>query len=402
MKHGEKYKKLIIYVLLILSIVFLLNTAAQRSGDLESYLRAGTRMLDGQPVYVQELYPYMYPPLLAFLLIPFTFLSLTAAKLLWCGLNLFLLFLAGRLLLKMVDKKGINTVMLCFLTVLSTLRFFIVSSHRGQVNIVVLFLCVAVLYFFREGKDLFAGIALGAAVVIKISPILILLYFIYKRKFKLSAYAAVGGIGFMLLPSLVLGFHGNLDAVSQYGNVVQDIRDHDKLNQSLHNGLRHLLSPVSITDNTNINILHLEDVQIKYVTYALIGMAALFGAFFFRKRSDRYDEAFGLEYSLLIILMLLVAPVSRNDHFVTLFIPHFFYLHYLLKHNVSAHWKKRLLILVISFACSTLTVDGIVGDSMSNLFESYFCITIGTLVLLGGLVHMRRSASQLLPGGEEK
>jgi hypothetical protein len=206
----RNHKKTILYILLIILIIWQLIVAIIQGGDLESYLRASKRIIENEPLYVQEVVAYIYPPLLAFILIPLTLIPPYIVKVIWFFLNIFLIYLSFKLLLNTIDQKNINIFTLSFFSIFFTLRFFMDNSNLGQINIVILFLCGLTLYFFTLRKDFLAGIFLASAIVIKVTPIFLLLYFVFKREFKLSFYTLSSLIFFLLIPSLSLGFTGNI------------------------------------------------------------------------------------------------------------------------------------------------------------------------------------------------
>jgi hypothetical protein len=382
----RNHKKTILYILLIILIIWQLIVAIIQGGDLESYLRASKRIIENEPLYVQEVVAYIYPPLLAFILIPLTLIPPYIVKVIWFFLNIFLIYLSFKLLLNTIDQKNINIFTLSFFSIFFTLRFFMDNSNLGQINIVILFLCGLTLYFFTLRKDFLAGIFLASAIVIKVTPIFLLLYFVFKREFKLSFYTLSSLIFFLLIPSLSLGFTGNIDALIQYKDIVQNIYDSTHLNQSLYNTIIHFLSPVPLWNDMKINIANLSEYQIKKVIYTIFGIISIIFAFIFRKKIKRDDANILLEYSMVIVLMLLFSPVSRKAHFVILLIPHFFYLYFLLEFKTFRYRKLALIILITSFVLNTLTVEGFMGRDPSDFMESYSCVTFGTITLLIGLV----------------
>ena len=382
----RNHKKTILYILLIILIIWQLIVAIIQGGDLESYLRASKRIIENEPLYVQEVVAYIYPPLLAFILIPLTLIPPYIVKVIWFFLNIFLIYLSFKLLLNTIDQKNINIFSLSFFSIFFTLRFFMDNSNLGQINIVILFLCGLTLYFFTLRKDFLAGIFLASAIVIKVTPIFLLFYFVFKREFKLSFYTLSSLIFFLLIPSLSLGFTGNIDALIQYKDIVQNIYDSTHLNQSLYNTIIHFLSPVPLWNDMKINIANLSEYQIKKVIYTIFGIISIIFAFIFRKKIKRDDANILLEYSMVIVLMLLFSPVSRKAHFVILLIPHFFYLYFLLEFKTFRYRKLALIILITSFVLNTLTVEGVMGRDPSDFMESYSCVTFGTITLLIGLV----------------
>ncbi len=390
--------KWITFSLLIVAIVLGAITAVKRGGDLESYLRASRRLAAGENIYVNEIFPYMYPPFLAFLLTPLVFFSLGAAKLLWYLGNICFIILSFILLFKLARPERGKRFLLTFLSLLFTLRFLGDSTHRGQVNILILLLCVLTLYFFSRKRLVWAALFLAMAIAVKLTALLLVAYFLFKRKFRFCGLTAVCLILVLLLPAVSAGFNQNINALKQYPTEAANIYDHDKLNQSLHNAMFHLFHPVAIKDNSDIHVLQLDEGLIKWLTYLLILALALVSAFKFKRNSGDNGMQFYIEFAIVIALMLLFSPVSRKDHFITLLIPYFFYCHSLLDPSIFKRLKNKKLLLtclLASFLLSSATVETVIGNLASDLLESYFCVTWGTIMLWIGLLVLRQEMANI-------
>jgi hypothetical protein len=396
--------KWITLCLLLVTIASGAITAVKRGGDLESYLRASRRLAAGENIYVDEIFPYMYPPFLAFLLTPLIFVSPGTAKLLWYLANISFIILSFVLLFKLARAKPNKRFLLVFLSLLFTLRFLGDSTHRGQVNILILFLCVLTLYFFNRARLGWAALFLAMAIAIKLTALLLVGYFLFKRKFRFCGLTAACLVLVLLLPAIGSGFNQNIRALKRYPTVAANIYDHDKLNQSLPNAMFHLFHPVTIKDNTDIHVLKLNETLIKSLTYLLILAMALFPAYKLRGKEEDAGMGFNIEFSIVITLMLLFSPVSRKDHFVTLLIPYFFYFHSLLDPSFFKRIRKKKLLLACllgSFLLSSATVESVVGNLAGDVLESYFCVAWGTLMLWIGLLLLRRETADIARLGRE-
>ncbi len=390
--------KWITLCLLLVAIAWAAITAVNRGGDLESYLRASRRLAAGENIYVDEIFPYLYPPFLAFLLTPLIHVSPGAAKLLWYLANIGFIVLSFALLFELARPQPGKRILLTFLSLLFTLRFLGDSTHRGQVNILILFLCVLTLYFFSRARLGWAALFLAMAIAIKLTALLLAAYFLFKRKFRFCGLTAVCLVLVLLLPAVGSGFNQNIRALKQYPTMAASICDHDKLNQSLPNALFHLFHPVAIQDNTDIHVLKLDQAMIKWLTCTLILAMTLFSAYELKGKKINAGMEFNIEFSIVITLMLLFSPVSRKDHFVTLLIPYFFYLQSLLDPSFFKQVRKRKLLLTCllgSFLLSSATVETVVGNAAGDLFESYFCVTWGTLMFWIGLLVLRREMANI-------
>ncbi len=142
---------------------------------------------------------YVYPPLLADLLLPLTAVGLKAATQIWLVANgTFILFTALLLvkLLKipLLDAKGglILLSLLCFTPVLQCLV-------DGQITIFLLLLWVAGLVLYQEDRLYAAGAVFALATAIKLTPALVLVPFLIWRKWRLVGAFLVSLLGCALV-----------------------------------------------------------------------------------------------------------------------------------------------------------------------------------------------------------
>src|SRR5262245_30878035 len=133
----------------VLCAVLLAQTyaRAQRpSGiDLTSYLlSADVLRHGGSPYLLPTPFPYVYPPTLAFLLIPLTFVPATVAMLLWFAINVAAAVWCTRAVVLAMRPDARTADVAPFLAIFFTLFFTIAQSNlrNGQVNFVVLALAV--------------------------------------------------------------------------------------------------------------------------------------------------------------------------------------------------------------------------------------------------------------------
>ncbi len=398
----SKNKKLYFYIFLSLFLVFQCIVAVKHSWDLECYLRASERILNDSPLYIQESIPYVYPPFFAFVLIPVSYINTTITKILWFLSSLFFLYYAVFLLIKntLPENKKDDKYYLYFFPLAFTLRFIMDNFALGQVNILIMFILVLTLYFFLTGKDFYAGLFLGLAISIKLTSIVILFYFIYRRKFHITIYSVISIVFFLLIPSIAFGIKKNIQYLYEYSFIIKNFSDSTINNQSLFITVKRLLSPIPPWDNLYVNFAELNEFQINLITIFIFSIITIFLSYLFRsKPKNRRNSNIYYEYSLVIICMLFFSPLSRKAHFVLLLIPHIFLFYYVLKNNPGAGLIKYLLILslifnslmselpvqILAFFYNLITSGNLNGSDLSDVFESYSCVTIGTALLFAGL-----------------
>jgi len=153
---------------------------------------------------------YVYPPLIAVLYIPLTYLSLPAAALVMLFLTAFILlgsvFLGAR---EMLDRLGaLNPLTLCA----AALVISILSENemRGEMTMLetdaLMLLMFTVALYWLDRRPILAGMALAFAFNIKYLSIIALPYLILRRRWSAVAGMLGGCVLFALLPAFQLGW----------------------------------------------------------------------------------------------------------------------------------------------------------------------------------------------------
>jgi hypothetical protein len=88
---------------------------------------------------------------------------------------------------------------------------------HGNINSFVFFEIALAWYLFVNRREGWAGVVLGLAVVTKVTPALLLVYFVYKRAWRVAAGAGLGLVLFaLLIPSIFLGFGRNNELLANW------------------------------------------------------------------------------------------------------------------------------------------------------------------------------------------
>jgi alpha-1,2-mannosyltransferase len=251
----------------------------------------------------EHVHPYIYPPMLAFLLIPLTLLSKSAAGSVWLCVNLALA--AGSIVL-LVRTNGFRGATLVALAVVLALQFHALDETLalGQANMVVSFLVFLAVYLFLRGRGALSALALALSIAIKLQPAAFLLYFLLARELR---YVAACVAALVLLHAPVLFFLGPDPFTVFAGEVMPMMAGGfaNPLNQSLSGFVLRLLGPLGGGG----------------VGRAVAALAALaFLALVVRSlRLREVDHLYNV--SLFSVAVLVIAPVTWNAHLVLLLLP---------------------------------------------------------------------------------
>jgi hypothetical protein len=215
-----------------------------RSGDLDVYLRAAWAAREGKSIYQitdQHGWHYLYPPLLATLLIPLAdppedaSADSTSGTIpywvsvgIWYSIGIGCLVASAHMLASALEDYGAarNTPpppvysrgwwSLRLLPILLTLFFALDGLNRGQSTPILLLCLSGSGASILGGRSVRAGLWLGTAAAIKLFPGYLLVYALWRRdKRFLGAATAAIAIGF-LLPVAIMGPSASFTAYREF------------------------------------------------------------------------------------------------------------------------------------------------------------------------------------------
>jgi len=322
----------------------------RRMTDLPCYLRGAWAVRAGADIYQitdDNNWHYNYPPLLAILLVPLADPPAGADRAgtipypitvaLWYVFSIGCIALASHSLASALERQagGEETVQygrgsrrwwaLRLIPVLACLPPLAHSLMRGQVNPLVLALLCGMIAALLRGRSMRAGLFLAGAACIKVYPLFLLVYPVWRRDGRFLAGAALGLVlGLGLVPAVVLGPSRTADCYAEYFRVTlmpgigagEDrsraheltklaATDSQSLLAALHNGLHpnRFLRP----EDPSPTLRH-----IQFATCALMTLVTLLAAGW---RQPLAGPALPLFFGALILVMLLTAPVCHLHYF---------------------------------------------------------------------------------------
>lgn len=203
--------------LLVLTFVEAEATAHRAIGnDFTGYLAASRALLEGgNPYQTESPFRYVYPLFPALLLIPLTFLPLWLAVAIWFLGNVAALAFAAlaSVELALPARRGAarSSSSPDFLTTPLCLAFFLMfgiiqnNLRNGQMNLVLLALCLLFYRSLLAGATGRAALFLAAAIATKVAPVYLLVLLLRRRSWKVLSLTAPLAVALCLLPALLLG-----------------------------------------------------------------------------------------------------------------------------------------------------------------------------------------------------
>ncbi len=301
---------------------------AEESDGAALYARSPGFLLVDHPLWKRQaqaldyhgnLYPFLYPPLMASTLLPLARLDLAHVRPVILHGELVLLLFMIALASWQWRPDGLGpgpmTLMLLWLTLSAPLLAAVTSLN---IHPLVLACVVLAMVAAQRNAPRLAGIALGGAAFIKIVPVILLLYWIAQGRWACVAWCAATLLSLALLS---LGLFG-LPAHLQYLGSLADMSA--SVVPSLWNkGLPALLYGVGVEDLDNSKILRLvpmpEWIRWSSLVALLAGLAlTIRGAR--RHRDDPPADAAGMISTFLIAT--LSSPAAWS-HYYTILLPAF-------------------------------------------------------------------------------
>jgi hypothetical protein len=392
----EKYIKLF---LLFFSIGYILIEANGR-GDLFIFLSASDDLFKGENIFSKTYvdgYHYLYSVFFAILIKPLTFLPLYFSNLIWLGLNLYFLIRVLKQLSFYTDLSGFSTKevqwfkLLCFLF---SLRFIHDNFHLTQMTIFLLFVVLEGMACIRNQKVIKGALLLALGINIKLLPLVILPYLLWRKEFKAFIYCIGFCTLFLFIPGLLIGFKHNQFLLFEWWLSINPTNQNhviDVSERSFHSlsTLFPTLLMEKVPDTFALPLRrNMLDVPVDTVNLILnitrlflVGFTLYFLRTFpfvtFRSRLKTFWE---LSYILLLIPLIF----PHQQYYAFLFsMPATTYLLYYLYRNKSVMSKNRyatlVALLIVIYLCFNLNL--ILGE-FKPYYEHYKIITYGALFLI--------------------
>src|SRR5260370_13753607 len=363
------------------------------------FLHAASLLLQGQDIVNLPnqfgLY-YVYPPLLAFLFIPLTFLPVAVVIPFWSMVCVVLLgwtiagFYSGMMGKPLFSIPQKTRWVVCFLTVLLTARFIVFHLHSGQSDIFVMAIVVLGLVLLSRNHEFRSGIAIGLSIVIKIVTIPFVFWFLARRSAKVLAALVLGCLIGVGLPALVVGVEKDLYYHRAWFNEVAMANapgtgaSSGVGNLSLRAQVDRFFLNVVAFDykgrSYHLTISELRPGSVRVIGYLLmfvIGLAIIWYAVRFKHAPPLVSQWGG--FALVFSLIPSFSTWTEVHHLVFL-IPAYMYVTHLWYSQLVTDRLFRSLVL-LSFVFTTLTTKTFCGLFLSRLLTSLGFVSYGMLLL---------------------
>jgi len=346
------------------------------------------------------------PYWVAVLFAPLALFRPAVAGALWGGIQGVLLVLSAGFCVRIVGgESSRQRWLLLALPILLSTRLIDSDFGNGQVNTLILFFICLSLLLIRRRRNAWGGLVMAMAALVKLTPALFGLYFLYRRRWKVALFMTLFGIILLLVP---VGFHGpasGLKLVEEYvGRVFLGVGGLELggyvPGQSLKAASYRFLTPSNAAAHSDrriqVNLLSLRPDQAEWVYRGLVIVVLCLLLWACRGPVGvEHRQAQMMEFALIILAMLLISPYSRKHHFVLLLLPNAAAVGYLLRRPRRRGFLAVCLLL--AFALSNLTAPALIGRAWATMCLAACCITWTAVVLAAGLLRERRRLARAEP-----
>ncbi len=411
-------KKTILFWLAAGVAVLVLVIVESKPNDFDLFLSASSDFIHGDNMYVilyNQWYHYYYSVLFAILLLPFTVLSFFWAHCLWILLNVFFVVRTFHVLWKQLNpsfNSGSRKTIFTLLVFLWMIRFLRDNFHHGQVTMMILYLTVEGLHFVFNRKPILGAAFISLGINIKLLPIVILPYLIYRKQFTASGFILVFWLFYLFLPSIVIGHHQNIFLMNEWWRLINPSNSEhliDTAERSFHSltTLIPTLLMKNVPDKFALpvarNIADLQPEKVIFILNVIRLFFVLLTFYFlrtlpFRKSRSRRHSFWELSYLFLVIPLLF----PHQQHYAFYFcLPAVLYLlhYFLVIHDLGDQKKIKMKIGRAIFVLVVVLFNASVLLGVFNAYYDHFkIITYGALLMVLLLIVYKPEDLEIVKG----
>jgi Glycosyltransferase family 87 len=280
-----------------------------------------------------------------------------------------------------------------------TITFIFDMYDLGQPNLVLLALMLYGFWLLRDARPWFAGAMFALATAIKVFPVAVLPYLIWRRQWKAVASTLLFLVILLfVLPAPFRGFEHNfaelktwyrgmVGSSSEKGFGQRDEQNWSWVNQSIIAVTHRLTRPVNYNQDDPqkpARTMNVVDVSFKTANLIVVAISLAIGLGYIvvmppaSRRTERSDAE---ELGILFCLMTVASPLARQYYFIWLFFPMTILIH-------RAAWDPRLNVRLGTWAL--LALAGLLLLLSLPLFpndlQAWGNNLAATVVLAAGLV----------------
>jgi hypothetical protein len=313
-----------------------------KTKDYPLWYWAGQQVLHGLNLYPSDPntpFEFIYPPLPAVLLAIPAWFGKIPLYLCLSLLNAVAWWMTGQFSNAMTGSGRTPGPWLFALPSFVTITFIFDMFDLGQPNLMLLALMLYGFWLIREARPWFAGSMFALATAIKVFPVAVLPYLLWRRQWKAVASTLVFLVVFLfVLPAPFRGFEHNVTELktwyrgmvasgSEKGFGQRDEQNWSWVNQSIIAVTHRLTRPINYNQDDPRKpprYMNVVDVSFKTANLIVVAISLAIGLGYIvvmppaSRRTERSDAE---ELGILFCLMTVASPLARQYYFMWLFFP---------------------------------------------------------------------------------
>ena len=365
------------------------NVSSRRMGDFTLYHRAASRLVAGEEIYpLADRHRYLYGPALTFLFVPLAMLPLGLAKVAWYAINVAVTVSAFRLVAELVFDGQRAPPGFFVLLFLASLRFIDNNLGHGQINLLLFWWIVAAYALASRRRFTLAGLALGAAIVTKVFPAILLAGLAVRREWRFAG-AATAAVALLLVAPVLWWGSGYPDVVAQWLAALRDQVGHyemgNKANQSIAAFAYRLFRPHPLGEPVVV-LPPLAVAAVAWSIHALFWSALVWTT----RRADAEEKRRphgpgARDLSLYLLYATVATPYSWKYYFVDLILP----LGVALRGLWSPERRRAAAVVVLVVVLNLLPGFRLFGKPSALLFQLYSFHFLSAVALFAAIASER-------------
>ncbi len=326
--------------------------------DFTVYHEAGRAVLEGRNIYEVKNprgWVYQYLPVFAVAMVPLAPMSVFWASLVWyvlsVGMFAHTLWLSVRLARKYYPEHRVPDFWVGAITVVLILWPTLSGLARGQASLLLMWLVTWSVWLHAQGRPWGAGVAVAGAIVLKIFPALLVVYWAAKRQWAVVTAAVIWLIVLIwVVPGAVFGVRSNhallrqwVTTVAMPANQPEQSADNVRYSQMINPRLDRNQSVQAVTIRWMAGSDRSRETLARRVAMG-INLVLLAVSVWACARGGTRREL--LAVCVVLELMLFFAPVSWSHNYTLLVLP--------LAVAVAAGWGEQARPLRWAIVCFAL------------------------------------------------
>ncbi len=381
--------------------------------DIDIHREIGRRFLSGEYLYAND-YCYMYLPTTGIYFAPLLLLERNASLVLRYAVAAGCLALTTMLFHRMLcgdsKSKPWSRVLVGVGAGALTLQFILNDLDDGGPHLILLGILTGGIYAIWVGRERLGAALVGLGIVLKITPALFVLLFLWKRQWRLASYTVVAFVLWIILPVLYMGpvswwnhhVEWTQNAVLSVLDRQKEGRQENEL-QKANLSLRHTMLRYLVT-YPDTHLLRRVDRAYKPVldlpspvANGIVGVAALglIGAFAWSSRrafQGPGDSSWARDSAGTLMLALFFSPITWDQHLVWM-IPAACVV-VAAAARVSGGVSRAGYAMIAVYIVLTMVLNyEVVGSARWEALKSYHHLGFAMLILFGLLLRSNQPAN---------